>query len=887
VSVRRLIEEELPLTEINAASAREKSLRHGHISTLHLWWARRPLGMSRALVYGTLLPDPGDHERAQVLRELADAAEFEASVQPSRMEPLRRRLLEAYGGRPPKVLDCFAGGGAIPLEALRLGCDTTALDLNPVAHLIQKGVLEFPQRFGQPDERGENPLAQEFVEWAAWIRESVEPGIQELYPGDNRSARPAVYFWCRTVPCPNPACAIEIPLLSSRYLANSGRRTVWIRMRPERRSVALEVVEGEVDEGVDPSEGTVRASSATCPSCGTTVPARDVRRHAKAAALGARLYGVLDVTGRSRTYREPRQDEVQVFDTRVSPRLHDLEALETDGWPEIPDEPVDPIGYINLQNLVYGHDSWRSLFNDRQLVLLTTLASAVRTAHQQMLDDGMDADRATALATYLAFLVDKVADYNSMFTSWATSGEFARSTFPRQAIAMAWDHIEIYPFPPEGGVWTNHTRWIELAIRHCAASAQVPASVIRGNAQALPFDDGTFDAVVIDPPYYYSVMYSDLSDFFYVWLKRSVGHLYPELFTSQWTPKAQEVIQNRTNQNDPRYISGHEFEARLLKSLEQIARVLKDDGVVSIVFAHTDVGAWEKLLNALRAVGLVVTTSWPMRSERGGRPLAQVKAALGSSVVLMCRKRHGQDVGFYDDVVRELEDRIGERLDAFEDMGLVGADYFASAVGPAFEVFARYASISKLSGEEVTVSELMVLARQAVARRAMRQLLGDESLIALDSVSLFYLTWRWAYLTADVPADEAYKLERAFDVDMGELDGEGGLVERRGGTFRLLGPHERSDLELSVSPALIDVLHLACKLWERGERADLADLLGATGMGCEPAFWAVARVLAEVLPADSTERRMLLGMGGNRDTLERAAANSTASFEELTLFRAG
>jgi hypothetical protein len=220
-------------------------------------------------------------------------------------------------------------------------------------------------------------------------------------------------------------------------------------------------------------------------------------------------------------------------------------------------------------------------------------------------------------------------------------------------------------------------------------------------------------------------------------------------------------------------------------------------------------------------------------------------------------------------------------------MGLVGADYFASAVGPAFEVFARYASISKLSGEEVTVSELMVLARQVVARRAMGQLLGDESLTALDGASLFYLTWRWAYLTADVPADEAYKLERAFDVDLGELTGQGGLVEQHGATFRVLGPHERRDLELSVAPALIDVLHLACKLWDTGQRADLADLLGATGMGGEPAFWAVARVLAEVLPADSTERRMLLGIGGNRDTLERAAANSTASFEELTLFHAG
>jgi adenine-specific DNA methylase len=508
----------------------------------------------------------------------------------------------------------------------------------------------------------------------------------------------------------------------------------------------------------------------------------------------------------------------------------------------------------------------------------------VRDAYMAMVADGMEEERARAVSTYLAFLVDKMADYDSSFTSWAVTGEFSRSTFPRQAIAMAWDFVEAYPFHVNNGIWAAHTRWIELAIRHCSEASRTPVTVVRGNAQQMSFADDQFDAVIIDPPYYYSVMYSDLSDFFYVWLKRSVGHLYPELFASKWTPKSQEVIQNRTNPADPRYISGEEFERRLERSLAEIARVTKADGVVTIVFAHTDVVAWERLLRALQSIGLVVTTSWPMRSERGGRPLAQVHAALGSSIVLTCRKRRGERVGFYDDVARDLETRIAERLDAFSEMGLVGADYFASAVGPAFEVFAQYASITKLSGETVDVSDLMVLARQAVARHAMRQLLGEDSLSGLDSESLFYLTWRWAYLTAPVPADEAYKLERAFEVDMSELAGPAGLVKRSGSSFELLGPHERRDIALSVSPPLVEVLHYACRLWDAGRRADLADLLGATGMGGEPTFWAVARVIAEVLPPESTERRMLLGIGANREALETAAAQSSASLEELTLF---
>src|SRR6266508_1399070 len=255
-----------------------------------------------------------------------------------------------------------------------------------------------------------------------------------------------------------------------------------------------------------------------------------------------------------------------------------------------------------------------------------------------------------------------------------------------------------------------------------------------------------------------------------------------------------------------------------------------------------------------------------------------------SSVVLVCRPHRGEQEGFYDDVVRALEARIAERLDAFGEMGLVGADYFVSAIGPAFEVFAQYSRIVKLSGEEVDVAELMVLARQAVARHAMLRLLGADSLASLDAESLFYLTWRWAYLTAEIPADEAYKLEKAFDVDLGALARPGGFAHQAGSNFSLLGPHERKGLKLSPSPPLVDVLHLACQLWDAGRRRELEELLGATGMGVEPGFWAAARALAEMLPDGNRERTMLLGLTGNRDALSQAAARSTASVEELTLF---
>lgn len=500
----------------------------------------------------------------------------------------------------------------------------------------------------------------------------------------------------------------------------------------------------------------------------------------------------------------------------------------------------------------------------------------------------MGDDRSLAVATYLGLCVDRVADRDSSFCGWDSGYEKVRNTFPQQAIRMAWDYTEIDPLAGGSGSWDGAVHWIELAIGHCSASADQPASLVqRGDAQRLGFADGTFDAVIVDPPYYDAFQYGDLSDFFYVWLKRSIGHLYPGLFAVPLTPKQQEVIESRADKKSPEYISHEEFERRLQRALNEMTRVVKPEGIVAIVFAHTDVEAWERLLRALRIAGLVVSTSWPMRSELANRPNAQISAVLGSSVVLVCRRHQAHEEGFYDDVVRALETRVARRLDAFEEMGLVGADYFVSAIGPAFEVFARYSRVLKLSGEEVDVADLMVLARQVVARHAMRRLLGDDSLVALDAESLFYLTWRWAYFSASIPADEAYKLERAFDVDLSAMSGSRGFVHQVGSNFSVLGPHERKGLKLASSPALIDVLHVACQLWDAGRRKKLEELLGATGMGVEPGFWATARALGEVVPDGNKERAMLLGLTGNRDALTEAAARSTATMEALTLFDQG
>ena len=887
MSGRRLIEEKLPLKEVNKESAREKSLRHSHISTMHLWWARRPLAMSRAVVFGTLFPDPGDKaKRKEILDLIARAAPFEAKRNASAIERLRQLLADAYPDGPPKVLDCFAGGGAIPLEALRLGCDVTAVDLNPVAHLIEKCVLEYPQRFGQPNERGENPLAEDFVKWADWVQKRVEPKLEEVFPADEKGRRPAVYFWARTMRCPNPGCQAEIPLLSSFWLANSTRRRAWVKVAGQPGKIDLSIEKGRPQDPTNLVDGTVKASSVTCPGCTASMLARDVREYAKKTGFGHGLYAVLDVDGGSRTYRPPRADEIDGAERSATALLDQFDEAP-DGTSALPDEAVTKSQFRILRSLVYGIDTFRGLFNDRQLYVLGSLSVTVRAAYDKMLTEGMKPDRAVAITTYLGFMVDKIADYNSSFTSWRTTAEASRSTFPRQAIAMVWDYIETYPFHGGEGIWNAHVRWIELAIRNCSASNNSPARVQRGDAQNLQYPDNSFDAVIVDPPYYDAIQYGDLSDFFYVWLKRSIGHLYPEVFGTPLTPKQQEIIESRADKKSPEYISHDEFEDRLQRALCEMARVVKRDGMVAIVFAHTDVEAWERLLRALRSANLIVTTSWPMRSEREARSTAQISAVLDSSVVLVCRPQKSEEEGFYDDVVRTLEDRIAERLTTLRRWDLSAPTTSCPRSARRLRYSRGTRRSYKLSGEEVGVPDLMVLARQAVARHAMRRLLGPESLDALDAESLFYLTWRWAYLTAAIPADEAYKLERAFDVDLGRLCGPRGFARQSGSNFTLLGPQDRKGLKLSPSPPLIDVLHMACQLWDAGRRRELEAVLGATGVGMEPGFWAMARALAEILPDGDRERTMLLGLTGNRDALSEAAAKSASTFEELTLFDTG
>jgi len=542
------------------------------------------------------------------------------------------------------------------------------------------------------------------------------------------------------------------------------------------------------------------------------------------------------------------------------------------GMDPVPDEPLPPLETLGFRVQRYGLTRWGDLFNARQKLALLTFAAAVRRAHKEMLAQGTDPDFAKAVVTYLAITFNRLADKNANLVVYNVAGEKIEHVFGRQALPMVWDYVEVNPFTDVG--WPNMQEWVEMVLAHLT---RIPLmedlpQVQQGSATELPYPDNFFDAVLTDPPYYDNVPYSDLSDFFYVWLKRTVGDLHPELFATPLTPKAQEMVADASKAGGMEE-ARRRFEEMLTQAFREIHRVLKPDGIAVIIFAHKTTAAWETVLQALLDAGLYMTASWPIHTEMEARLRAQESAALASSIYMVCRKRTGQAVGEYAQVRREVEQRVRQRLQQFWDEGIRGADFFMSAIGPAVEAFGRYARVERLSGEPVTVAELLQHVREVVARFALERILRDAAQAGgVDAPTRFYLLYRWTWNHARVPFDEARKLAQAVGVELTSLWGPGGLVVKDKECVRVPSPLERNKggkfLERRRFESMADALQAACILWEQGAQRALQELLQTTYGGNE-AFWQVAQAVAEVLPEDDKERQLLMGLLYSRRTQQQ------------------
>jgi putative DNA methylase len=671
---------------------------------------------------------------------------------------------EALGGASgtrPLVVDPFAGGGSIPLEALRVGADAFASDLNPVAVLLNKVVLEYIPNHGQH-------LADEVRKSGKWIKREAEKELSQFYPRDPDGAIPIAYLWARLIQCEGPGCGAEVPLLRSLWLAKKANRSIALRLVPNSKAkrvdfqIIVERRDGWVDQSNPESkighpefDGTVKRGSATCSCCGYTTPAARVREQLKARRGGAnyaRLYSVVTTKPKEegRFYRLPTDRDVRAV-KRAGEELEHRKKIHRGALSLIPDEPT-PIGGGSgagraFGQRAYGMDCFGDLFAARQLLGLTTLAGLVRNEAARVGGE---------VAALLALCVDRVADKCASLVFWHDSREFVDHVFARQALSMTWNFAEA-PILSDVG-WDGAFEWVAKACEKLALSLySIPqkGSAVAANAVAHPLPNDAAQAFVTDPPYYDAVPYSDLADFFYVWLKRALPSSLLPGFDDKLTPKDDECIVDEVKGKDRSY-----FESAMQRAMAEGRRVLASDGVGIVLFAHKSTAGWEALLQAMVDAGWIVTGSWPIDTEMATRIRAKNSAALASSVHLVCRPREYPDgsvrteeVGDWRDVLQELPRRIHEWMPRLAEEGIVGADAIFACLGPALEIFSRYSRVEKASGEAVTLKEYLEQVWAAVAKEALTMVFQGADATGFEADARLTAMWLWTLQAGD--ADDA------------------------------------------------------------------------------------------------------------------------------------
>lgn len=837
---RRLIEEYLPLAAVHEEASRQKGRRRPyHISAIHYWWARRPLPAARAAVYAALVSAPESLEAAALDARLARLCRWDGTnkgLPPAdAVRDARTQILDAHGGKPAKVLDQFAGGGAIPLEAARLGCETTALELNPVAHLIELCSLDYPQRFG-PE------LADEVARWGRRLIDRTRDEIGHLYPalgggdiqttlvdGEDESIShrvPIAYLWTRTVPCPNRAVgAHDVPIVRQTWLVKKTGNYVALRMLPDRERMKIEyqVVASETAGGLgfDP-EGHSKRGSTTCPLCGAAVDLAHVKIEAKAGRMSAELMAVslVPVGGRGKTYVGSETGRTLIPDSERLARI--LVDLADQGL-------VPPQGRIaaednqHFQVPMYGMTSFSDLFTDRQLAMLLTLCQKSRDCHTEMLEEGIVPERARAISTYLAMLIDRAADYSSTLCHWHSRNAKPETTFARQALPMTWDFAEVNPFGGAAGDLLASLSGMIQAIEHCARSGQ-PVRVVRGSADELPFEDSEFDAVITDPPYYDNITYADLSDYFYVWLKLSAGHLHPEHLSAELTPKRREIIAVPYRHAGSRAEAKAAYEEMMERAFSEARRVLKPEGIMVCVYAHQTTAGWATLIEAVRRAGFVVVEAWPVDTEMQTRGVAMGTAALASSIFLVSRPRTTEATGDWAHDVRPgLTQIVSERVEELSSFGITGTDLVIAAVGAGMRAYTKYGRVEKPNGEELSPDEYLGEVEREVAEAVLARIFGTDKrgLGRVDQATQFYVMGRFEFGDALAPWDELNTLARGTGVELAPLvRGTEALVafgDKRD-RARLLDYRDRGsadDLGLDGMRSTIDHLHRILWLNER------------------------------------------------------------------------
>ena len=1035
---QRLIETAFPLEQVSLDAVHEKNVRHGHISTLHIWPARRPLAACRAALIATLLPETGSKaERDAAYRRMAgraiDVVEEDRATGSTRtrrkteggilhwkretgpdLEWFRTEIRKAYGGRAPRVLDPFAGGGAIPLEAMRLGCEVTAGDINPVAWFILKCTLDYPHKLAgqtrplpdfalkerdfmtkflkargitgralkgeltelglvddseapEPKLPGSTPLQDADLAWQvrAWGRHvlanakrrlamryptyaafaPLKPGGMRFEPQPERLLTPdtdgetsvehlnadfdadylkdkqnprwvatptVAYMWARTVRC--QGCRATIPMLKTRWLARKGAKRILLTTEPndERTGVVFSVDSNPRRSKGNPAEqrahekrigaGTMNRSGVQCPLCQVITTMQDLRLAGRADRLGEVMTAVVVDGPHGKQYRLPTELELQA--ARVNEA--ELESLYAEVPFGLPTEPTPSKESLGMRIPRYGFDTWATLFTNRQLLALGTFVQEIRHLSETLHD--WPEEWREALAIYSACGVSKFADYSSAICSWHNSGEKLRDTFARFALPMVWDYCEVNPLAETTGGFAASVEWTARVCEHLLRAVDdAPAPVIRQQSAALlepvaaPQD--RFDVICTDPPYYDAIPYSDLMDFFHVWLRRAVWRLSAETDTAfdtalgpKWDSTANdgELIDDAARFSGDREASKRNYEEGMARAFSRFHTALRDEGRLVVVFANKSPEAWETLVSALIRAGFVVGGSWPIRTEMETRQRSLSSAALASSIWIVCRKRPAAHPGWDGAVLGEMRENITERLREFWDAGIRGPDFVWAATGPALEAFSKYPVVKKAdaAASRMTVSEFLQEVRRFVVDFVVGRVLtrngNAKATTGLDDVTTYYVLHRHHFQLDDAPIGGCILYAISCNVSDRDLTDRYDLLARSGGTtggeenkteeeadgaadaeagsgktVRLKPWNRRRGKSLGErradggQPPLIDQAHRLMQLWRAGDQTKVRKYLDKHGLRRDTLFIQLLQGLIELAPADSEERSTL------------------------------
>ena len=860
---RKLIEVALPLEAINRESAREKSIRHGHPSTLHLWWARRPLAAARAVLFAQLVDDPSSHpdrfpaeEEQRVERErlhgiIERLVVWENVRDEGLLAEARAEIMASTDNNPPPILDPFAGGGTIPLEAQRLGLEAHASDLNPVAVLINKALIEIPPKFrdrpsAHPslqttlvEARGAEGLAADVRAYGQWMRDEAERRIGYLYPKatlpDGSKATVIAWIWARTVTCPNPACGIEMPLVRSWWLGKKKGKEAYVVPKvigdPTHQSglrVKFEIGHDQAKAPTADTDGTVGRTGAVCVACQTGADLKHVRAEAREGRMGSQLMAVVAEGSRTRVY--------------VAPTKHQVEAADLDRPADIPTAGIPPQA-PSFRVQAYGMNKWVDLFTNRQLVALTTFSDLVLEARERVLADALAAgqpegDRleaggadasayADAVATYLGFIQSKMTNLSSSITTWMSDRGAFRETFARQALPMAWDFAEANCLQDGGGGWLT---FLDKEVKAIQALPCATGEARQQDAASTVFSNRLINT---DPPYYDNIGYSDLSDFFYVWLRRTLRSVHSTLLTTMLVPKSEELVANPYRHGGKDGAKNF-FEHGFRNVFANARRAAFDEYPIIVYYAFrqsdssddgTASSGWETLLEGMIRSQWAITATWPMRTEGSGRLLAKDTNALASSIVLALRPRP-DDAPTTDrrGFIQALHAELPDALRKLQQGAIAPVDLPQAAIGPGMAVFSRYSAVLEPDGSPMTVRSALARINE-ILDAVLSEQEGDY-----DHTTQFALTWYRQYGYSTGPFGDADNLARARNTAVDRLDRDE-ILTSRAGKVTLLKPE--------AMPTAYDVLtddHTSA--WEALHH--LIRILGSDGVPAAGAFLAGA-----------------------------------------------